>query len=118
MVEKEILAVFEGKQKGAKSPKRERLCPPKLVCMHFTTTSTCMNSLSQFYFLTPMVKREILVVLKAGKRSHNSKTKKAMPTKIGLHAFHNNLYLHEFFEPILFFDPHGQKGNFGRFEGR
>ena len=31
---------------------------------------------------------------------------KATPTKIGLHAFHINLYLHEFFELILFFDPH------------
>ena len=30
-----------------------------------------------------------------------------MPTKTGLHAFHVNLYLHEFFEPILFSDPHG-----------
>ena len=29
-----------------------------------------------------------------------------MPTKFGLHAFHVNLYLHEFFEPVLFFDPH------------
>ena len=28
-----------------------------------------------------------------------------MPTKIGFNAFHKNLYLHEFFEPILFFDP-------------
>ena len=112
MVEKEILAVFEGKQKGAKSPKRERLRPPKLVCMHFTTTSTCMNSLSQFYFLTPMgyspwSEGKFWPFLKAGKRIHNSKTKKVTPTKIGLHAFHNNLYLHEFFEPILFFDPHG-----------
>ena len=29
-----------------------------------------------------------------------------MPTKIGLHAFHINLYLHECFEQILFFAPH------------
>ena len=36
-----------------------------------------------------------------------SETINATPTKIGLHAFHINLYLHEFFEPILFFDPHG-----------
>ena len=36
-----------------------------------------------------------------------SETKEATPTKIVLHAFHVNLYLHEFFEPILFFDPHG-----------
>ena len=44
---------FEGKQKGAKSPKPERSHTPKLVCMHFMSTSTCMNFLSQFYFLTP-----------------------------------------------------------------
>ena len=40
--------------------------------------------------------------------------------KIGLHAFHINLYLHEFFELILFFDPHRlqsmvQKGNLAIF---
>ena len=28
------------------------------------------------------------------------KIKKAMPTKIGVHAFDINPYLHEFFEPI------------------
>ena len=28
--------------------------PPKLVCMHFTSTSTCMNFMSRFYFMTPM----------------------------------------------------------------
>ena len=28
-----------------------------------------------------------------------------MPIKIRLRAFHVNLYLHEFFEPILIFDP-------------
>ena len=27
-----------------------------------------------------------------------------MPTKIGLHAFHVTLNLHEIFEPILFFE--------------
>ena len=46
-----------------------------------------------------------------------------MPTKFGFHAFQVNLYLHEFFESIQFFDPpwtivHGPKGNFGRFEGK
>ena len=34
-------------------------------------------------------------------------TLEATPTKFGLHAFHINLYMHEFFEAILFFDPHG-----------
>ena len=36
-----------------------------------------------------------------------SETGEATPTKIVFHAFQVNLYLHEFFEPILFFDPHG-----------
>ena len=36
-----------------------------------------------------------------------SETKEVTPTKIGLHAFQVNLYSHEFFELILFFDPHG-----------
>ena len=55
------------------------------------------------------------------KMSKISKTGEATPTKIGLHAFQVNLYLHEFFEPILFFDPHGlyivhgPKGKFGHF---
>ena len=39
---------FEGKQKGAKSPKLERPHQPKLVSMH------CMKFLSRFYFLTQM----------------------------------------------------------------
>ena len=34
-------------------------------------------------------------------------TGEATPTKIGLHAFHVNLYMHEFIEAILFFDAHG-----------
>ena len=29
-----------------------------------------------------------------------SETEEAMPTKIGVHAFDINSYLHEFFEPI------------------
>ena len=49
------------------------------------------------------------------KRSKISDTGVATPTKIDLHAYHINLYLHEFFEPILFSDPHGVKGKFGPF---
>ena len=48
MVRREILAVFEGKQKGAITPKMERLRPPILVYMHVTSTPICMNFLSQF----------------------------------------------------------------------
>ena len=54
MVRREILAVFEDKQKGAITPKSEGPHPPKLFSMHFTSTSTCMNFLSRFYFLAPM----------------------------------------------------------------
>ena len=56
------------------------------------------------HVIASKVAGKILVVLKAGRISE---TGKAMPTKIGLHTFHVYLYLHKFFEPILFFDPHG-----------
>ena len=45
------------------------------------------------------------------KRSKISETREAMPTKIDLHAFCINLYLHKIFELILFFDSMVQKGN-------
>ena len=48
------MAVFEGKQKVAITPKPERSHLPKLVCMHFTSISIHMNFLSRSYFLTPM----------------------------------------------------------------
>ena len=54
MVQWEILAVFEGKQKGAITPKSEGPRPPKLFSMHFRSASAYMNFLSRFYFLTPM----------------------------------------------------------------
>ena len=57
---------------------------------------------------SPWSEREILAVLKANEKGAISpETREAMPTKINLHAFHINLYLHKSFEPILFFDPHG-----------
>ena len=56
--------------------------------------------------------RSSLRILGCGKQlmctcTRISETGETTPTKIGLHAFHVNLYLHEFFELILFFDPHG-----------
>ena len=44
-----------------------------------------------------MVQKGNLAVFES---SNISETKEAMPTKIGVHAFDINLYLHEFFEPI------------------
>ena len=40
---------FEGHQEGAKSPNLKRPCPPKLFCMHFISTSTCMIFLKPFH---------------------------------------------------------------------
>ena len=89
MVQKGNLAVFEGKRKGSKSPKPKKPDQPKLVCMHFTSTSTCMNFLSQFYFLTPMdyivhgLKRNFGHFEGKQKRGEISKTKEDMPIKFG-----------------------------------
>ena len=44
MFQKGNLAVFE----IVVSPKPERPLPPKLVCMHVTSISTCINFLGQF----------------------------------------------------------------------
>ena len=52
--EHDLFGSFEGNQKGAKAPKPKRPRPPNLVRMHISSTSTCMNFMSRFYFLTPM----------------------------------------------------------------
>ena len=54
MVRREILAVFEGKQYGAESPELKGPHPPKLVYMHFRSTSTCMNFFEPILFFAPM----------------------------------------------------------------
>ena len=121
MVGKEILAILKANKKGTKSPKLEKPHPPILVSMYFTSTFACMNFLSRFYFLTPVdyspwFERAIWPNLKRSKISEN---REATLTKFGFHAFHINLYLHAFFEPILFFEYHEclwSKENFGCFE--
>ena len=67
-----------------------------------------------------MVRKGNLAVFES---SNIFETGEVMPTKIGVHAFDINPYLHEFFELIpidsIFSLPwtivHGQKGKFGRF---
>ena len=44
-----------------------------------------------------MVRKGNLAVFKS---SNISEIEEATPTKIGVHAFHVNTYLHDFFEPI------------------
>ena len=51
---------------------------------------------------SPYSEREIWPNLK---RNKISETREATPTKIDLHTFHINLYLHEFIEPIPFLTP-------------
>ena len=82
-VEREIWSFL----KVAISPKPKRSRPPKLVCMHVTSTSTCMNFLSQFRLIeffddnglySPWVEGEIWSFLKVAKspkleRSHPPK---------------------------------------------
>ena len=86
-------------------PKLEKSHPPKLVCMHLTSTFTCMNFLSKFrsikffddHGLFSMVRKGNLAVFES---SNISETGEAMPTKTGVHACDINPYLHEFFEWI------------------
>ena len=56
-----------------------------------------------------MVHKENLVILKS---SNISETGEATPSKLGVHVPETNLYLHEFFEPILFFDLQREIWNF------
>ena len=75
------------------------------TCTHVYCTRP-LNKLMSAHSIKSKIKINV-AILKEKKRSNISKTGKVMTTKIGLHAFHVDLYLHEFFEPILFFEPHG-----------
>ena len=74
-------------------------------------------------YIITMVQREILAILKTNEKSKNSEIREASPTEIGLHAFHINLNLLEFLEPIQFLTPMDYspcfgfgKGNLATFE--
>ena len=54
---------------------------------------------------SPWSEGNFWLFLKASEKEPNLQTGEATPTKIGLYAFQVNLYLHEFFEPILFLTP-------------
>ena len=54
-----------------------------------------------------MVRREILAVFECKQKRAITLKSEVTPTKIVFHAFQVDLHLYEFFEPILFFDPHG-----------
>ena len=73
-----------------------------------------ISKMAKFPFWTMdyiWVEREIWLFLKG---SHISETRETTPTKIGVHAFDINPYLHEFFEPILFFDHMDYSSSFRR----
>ena len=107
MVRREILAVFEGKQKGAITPKLERPRPPKLVCIHFTSTSTSMNFLSRFYFLTtmdysPWFKGKFWPFLKASK---TPKLERPRPPKLVCMHFTSTSTCMNFLSRLYFLTP-------------
>ena len=125
MVRREILIVLKANEKGAKSPKPKRPCPPKLVCMHFMSTSNCMNFLSWFYFLTPMdyspwSEGKFWSFWRQTKKGQNLQNRKS-------HAYQNwfaciscqPLLAWIFKADSIFWPPwtivHGLKGNLGRF---
>ena len=92
--------------KVAVSPKPKRSHPPKLVHMHLTSILTCMNFLSRFRSIKLFDDHGLLSMVGKGKLavfegSSISETEKVTPTKIGVDTLGINLYLHEFFEPIL-----------------
>ena len=113
MVRKGNLAILKANEKWAKSLKPEWPCPPKLVCIHFTSNSTCLNFLSQFYFWLPWT----IVCGSKGTFDHfEGKQKTSKISKIVVvMPMHQNwfacishqLLLAWIYEPILFFDPHG-----------
>ena len=115
--EREILLIL--------SPKLEKPHLQKLVCMHLTSVPTCMNFFSQFYLIqffttmdySPWSERKIWPKLKV---AILPKSKKTLLIKIGVHAFDINLYMHEFFESILFnsifVTTMVWKGNLAKFE--
>ena len=172
MVWREILAVLKANEKWAISPKQEKSCPPKSVCMHFTFNLYLheffvANSIfwPPWTIYSPWSEGKFWPFWRQTKKKQNlwnrrshthqnwfacvshqpllawifwansifwppwtivhgpkgnfgkcegkqkwakiSETGEVTPTKIGLHAFQVNPYLHEFFELILFFDPHG-----------
>ena len=115
------LASFEGKQKGAKFLKPKWPHPSKLVCMHFTSTSTCINFLTPMSYNNPWFEREIWLFLKANIKEQNLQNRNG-------HA-HQKWLACILCQPLLawivwadsiFWPPwtimvHGLKGNFGQF---
>ena len=125
MVRREILAVLKVFEKGAKSPKPKMSCPPKLVSMHFTSISTCMNFLSQFYFLTPMdyspwSEREIWSFLKVTQKGAKSpKPEMSCPPKLVSMHFTSTSTCINFLSQFYFLTPMDyspwSEGKFGPF---
>ena len=94
MVRREIL---EANEKSTILQNRRDIAHQNWFCMHFTSTSTCINFWANSIFWPPWT---IPI------------TGKVTPTKVGVHVYYINLYLHEIFEPILFLIP--MNGKFGQ----
>ena len=104
---------FWKQAKGAITPKPERHAHQNWISMHFMTTSNAWIFEPILFFdpcelLCHGLKGKILLFWRQTKSDRISETIKAMPTyKFVFHAVYITLYLLNFFEPILFFEPHG-----------
>ena len=92
------------------SLKSERTRLPKLVCMHVTSDPTCINFLSLFQLLQFLMTMDIVhaYIWPFCKVAISPKAERPYPSKIGLHAFHINLYMHKFLVVIAIFYPNGE----------
>ena len=128
MVRKEILTFSKANEKWAKSPKPKRPCPPKLNCMRFTSTSTCINFLSRFYFLTPMdyspcSEGKFWPFWRQTKKGQNLQNRRCHAHQNWFPCISNQpLIAWIFWADSIFWPPwtiaHVPKGNFDRFEGK
>ena len=111
MVRRGNLAVFEGKV----SPKPERSRPPKLMCIHVTSTNTCMNFLSQFRLIeflmtmdySPWFEREFWLFLRVlvSPKPEGPRPPKTMCMHVT--STHTCMNFLSQFRSIKFFDDHG-----------
>ena len=116
------LAVFES-MKVAISPKPEKPCPPKLVCMHLTSITTSINFLSWLWLIIffddhglyiKVNIKEIWLILKV---AISLKPEKPCPPKLvclHLTSIPTCLNFLSWFQSIKIFDDHGLKGKIGQ----
>ena len=91
--------------KEVQSLKPEWPCPPKLVCMHFTLTSTCMIFWVDSIFWLSWSKGKIWLFLKTKKGAKSSKPEKPCPPKLVCMNFMSTSFCMNLFSQFYFLTP-------------